>query len=471
VVAGTLLAAFLKRQRAGAGAFLRGLVLMSALAALIVSPLVAYFAQHPDELNARVGQVSLLSGRDPVRQVGESFLKTVGMFVWRGDPWVYTNIPDRPVFDAIVAPFFLLGLVVAARRARRPPYALLLLWLAVMLLPGALAIGAPNFQRTAGLMPAIFVLPALGLATAAAWLAKRVRPAPPFVRRLPALVVVLSAVLTAHAYFVELPRQPELWRWYETDVAALAERARDLPPDERIYALLPSLPDVAQAEHQHTTLTFLSGRQIRAFEPNIFPIADTARRPTTYLFPGPADEGARAALPAGREERFADPFSGRPLLALRIAAGASLRPEQAAGLRWPSGAHLIGWTLVRDDAAAGGRPAGAPTEAILFWEPMAGDAPGETGAGRFSLTLHDGDGRHHDIVRVPLRALGCPFDDCRDVRAIARRAYIPAPPPNAPPPYSLRLRFLGENGSSVEAIDEAGRRAGSTVRLARFDGT
>jgi hypothetical protein len=425
---------------------------MSLTALLIFAPLALYFLQHPGEVNERVGQVSLLATKDPPRQIAESLLRTLGMFIWQGDQWIYTNVPYRPVFDLLIAPFFLLGLAIAVRRARRPAYAMLLIWLGTMMLPGVLATGAPNFQRTAGVMPAVFVLPALGLTCATARLVRRLH-----VRTVawavPSAVILISGVLTVHAYFVELPQDPDLWKWYETDVAALGSWARSLPAEEQVYALLPSLPDVGRAENQHTTLTFLSGRRVWAFEPDTFPVAETARRPATYLFSGPTEADARVALPRGREERFADSFSGRPLFAHRTEAGAPFEPQTSSDLHWPNGARLLGWTLVGEGVA--------PTELILFWAP---DGPS---VGRLSLTMLDGDGRDRDVARVQLRSLICPPDLCGEVRAVARRVYL-SPPDRAKPPFTLRLRVLDDQGDPLEARDGTGKRMGQIVRLARF---
>jgi len=460
-----------RRRRVTFG-LVQGVAVMVAVAALVAAPLVAYFVDNPTDLNARLGQVSLLGGRDAARQTADATVKTLGMLVWRGDQYPYTNVPGRPVFDLLVTPFFLFGLVIAVRKVRSLPYTLLLFWLAVMLLPGALTIAAPNFQRTAGLMPAIFVLPALGLATAARWLQARVRARPQLsaisyqpsaisgaslLRLGPTAVVIGSGLLTAHAYFVQLRDQPDLWRWYETDVAALAEHARALPPSEQAYALLPALPDVARATHQHATLSFLGGRQILAFDADTFPVADTDRRPATYLFPSPTEATGRVALPNGQEEWFADPFSGRALGALHIELGTPFQPQRAVSLRWQNELRLLGWTLAR--------PPERPIDLVLFWAP----APKGV-AGHFTVTMLEGGERPREteIVRAPLRDLVCPPDACGEARAIAKRIYISSGPVNPASATTLRLYVLGENQIPLEAIDDAGRRTGLGVRLARL---
>ncbi len=437
-----------------------GIALMVGVAVLVALPLVLYFARNPADLNARVSQVSLLDDRDALRQVGDALLKTLGMFVVRGDAFVYTNLPGRPVFDLLVAPFFLLGLVVAVRRIRRLPYALLLLWLVVMLAPGVLTIGAPNFQRTAGLIPAIFVLPALGLTTATAWLVKRVQRRSTFV---PALVVAASAALTAHAYFVELPRVPDLGVWYETDVAALGRRARSLTSETQVFAVLADLPDTAWENHNHGTLNFLGARRVHAFAAELMPIADTARRPATYLFPGLREAGARAALPPGHEEPLTDPHDGSPMLALHVPRGAGFEPQEPRDITWPNGARLLGWTVQERPSGRAGA-AQLPSEIILYWT---GPAVTETPAdGRLVISLHDGDGRGRDLVRPPARGLFCPPHACGELAAVARRVFL-SPAANAKPPLALRLRMVADEGSIVEGVNADGHKVGPSVRLWR----
>jgi hypothetical protein len=442
---------------------------MSGLAAAVAAPLALYFARQPDLLTQRVDQVSLLGRPDALAEVARGVTATLGMFVWRGDAFPFTNVPGRPVFDWLIAPFFVVGVVVAIRRSRRAPYALLLVWLGVMLLPGALALAAPNFQRTAGLMPAIFVIPALGLTTTAAWLLRRLRPrsrvAAAAVGAGVALVVGLSAALTAQAYFVAFPRVPDLAGWFETDVAALGRRARTLPDETQVFAVLPDLPDTAWEDHDHNTLSFLAGRRVRAFESEMIPVADTASRPATYLFPNLEQAAVRAALPAGRDEPLEDPFSERPMLALHVSVGSTFEPRQRIDVTWPNGASLVG-SLPSERPPGRDGTMDVPAELVLYWAGAAmSAAPGE---GRFVISLNDGDGRGRDLVRFPARRLFCPPETCGDLVAVARRVYLSSAG-GAKRPLALRLRLLDENGTTIEGVNREGRKVGPSVRLWRSD--
>jgi hypothetical protein len=211
-----------------------------AVSAAVSLPLGLYFRANPDDLSARSSVVSIAATEEGqeslIAALGDSLARNLGMFVWRGDDTLRHNLPERPVFDWIIAPFFLLGTVWSLRRVRRPEHAALWLWLTVMLLPGVLSDSAPHFLRTIGLLPAIFALPAFGLLVVASWLRERLAGVHPFrqMARLPAAMVVgllvLSQLLSWHDYFVQLPAQPGLEEAFDAPRASLARVAGDPPP-------------------------------------------------------------------------------------------------------------------------------------------------------------------------------------------------------------------------------------------------
>lgn len=84
-------------------------------------------------------------------------------FVYRGDFIPRHNVPLWPVFNPLVGAAFVGGVVLVVIRARREPACgLILLWLLTMSLPTILAEGAPHMLRGAGMLPVLFLFPALG---------------------------------------------------------------------------------------------------------------------------------------------------------------------------------------------------------------------------------------------------------------------------------------------------------------------
>jgi 4-amino-4-deoxy-L-arabinose transferase-like glycosyltransferase len=148
--------------------------LVGAVVALV--PFLVSVANDPELILGRPRQVSILTAQDGgeilgtlLRQLGRG----LGMFFWRGDMIPRHNLPGRPVFDLLVAPFFVVGTLWAARHWRRPAALLVLLWPGLMLAPTILAEDAPHFLRAVGVLPFVLLLAALGLDVARRALAVR----------------------------------------------------------------------------------------------------------------------------------------------------------------------------------------------------------------------------------------------------------------------------------------------------------
>ena len=212
-----------------------GLALVAALA--VAAPLAVYAAAHPEVVLGRPGQVSVFSpainGGDPWGTLGAHTLRTLGMFFVRGDRIWRHNVPWRPVFDPLLGAAFLLGAVIAMRRARRDrATGFVLVWTVVMALPTLLAEDAPHFLRSVGLLPVVAFLPALGLdwligAGAGALAGGRGRTSAR-ARRYgwvwAALVLAFGLASTAWAYFGGYARDPTTGYWFERGAVALAGR-------------------------------------------------------------------------------------------------------------------------------------------------------------------------------------------------------------------------------------------------------
>jgi len=200
-------------RRLWPGALVAGLT-----AALVALPLALYALNHADIFFTRTMQVSLFTpaihgGDLPgalMRQVG----RALGMFTLHGADEVRHNVPGRPVFDPAMSVAFLLGVWLAFSRAiggqdgRFAPdggrrtgdgEAFALIWVLGMLAPTILSEGAPDFLRAAGVMPTVFILPALGLE--AMWTLVTPRLGRPLASALLAALLLLSTGLTLRDYF------------------------------------------------------------------------------------------------------------------------------------------------------------------------------------------------------------------------------------------------------------------------------
>ena len=136
------------------------------LGALLSAPLFLYLRAHPEmqtRLDMLDGPLQAIA-RGEWRPVLANVTDALLAFVWpgRGDQFLAYNIPGRPVFDAVSAVFFVVGLGVCLWRWRRPAYAFLLLWFVVGIVPSLVTGPTANTTRNLAALPAVFLVPAVG---------------------------------------------------------------------------------------------------------------------------------------------------------------------------------------------------------------------------------------------------------------------------------------------------------------------
>jgi hypothetical protein len=368
---------------------------------------------------------------DPGGLLWRNLQGTVGMFAVQGDTDPQYNVRGLPVFPPALAALFAFGLALAVWRARRPAYALFVAWLGIMLLPGVLSANAPHFARQAGIIPAVYVFPALAIWQLWRWaqvnaagrahlgspgpvlqggrgghhaskLANN-RPRLDGASQLPRLVPLLAALaILLVVGSAGLGAVLDYWGRPVAKGPTLLARLATLPPADEVY--------VAGSEETSVIGSYLSGlgarpRFTQGFHSLLLP-RDPAR--TLYLveqdwwwltaeqllwarydlLPQPAPPG----LERFRVLRLAD-RPAAPGLAPDAISPDSQDPGLAAApwsplppARWPVGVHLVGYGLP---------PETRPGEAVgvtLRWrvEAPAPDDPGQDYT--FSVGLLDATG-------------------------------------------------------------------------------
>lgn len=265
----------------------RGLMMAAAAAAIVFLPLGLHFQRHPGDFTQRADQVLAwrqTAGLDLVRALVRNFVATARGAVGSGDPRWHYNLPGRAMLQPWLAVFFAAGVLCSARRWREPRFALPLLWLIVLALPGVLTLEMqPAGQRIFGVHPALTLVVAVGvagvfrgLATLARVLgvgrcgslraddrlsAAGVRVRSRAVAGLPgadrALVVTvcclmaLDASATVRDYFGRWAPSPQVAHAFHADYAVMAAMARaDLAAGRTVVLL---------SEHyKHPTVAFLA---------------------------------------------------------------------------------------------------------------------------------------------------------------------------------------------------------------------
>ena len=256
-LATTLLALWLadrrqRRRRAGQ------IGLFVGLAALTFAPLGLYFIRHPEQFAVRIQQVA---AEGASHTLTEAFAQAFGIFWVAGDPLARFNLPGQPLFGPILAVAFVVGLLIAGAQlfGRRAPLdraraALLMSWIPFMILPTALTVAdiIPHYLRAAGLLPLIYLFPALaidGLVRGAGHF---------FPNKAKYLVVpVLLALVAAGAwqsagdFFGQLAHRSDHYEISDGDLADMADwlNQQELG-DQAVY--------VAAIHYRHPTLAFLA---------------------------------------------------------------------------------------------------------------------------------------------------------------------------------------------------------------------
>jgi hypothetical protein len=399
----------------------RGWALFAGTALAVFAPLGFYFATHWAETLGRAGQVSILNpginGGDPWGTLGLHLWRTLLGFFYRGDFIPRHNVPLRPVFDPLTAAAFAGGLALSiwglARKGRAgdPPSAegdrpaaaaLSLLWLGLMLLPTILAEDAPHFLRGAGILPALFIFPARGLAAGWEWLARRGRPW--LAGAALAAVLLCGAGSNLWAYATHL-RSEAVYYQFESGATELAvdinrylgsgwpgEGLRaaegDPLPGRQVWVagrLWRNWPSVRYLVSASDALHVLDGD-------SALPAAAPGERVLLAVWPFEDNGAALAALPAdsvitaaeGARERGDLEAASRLLYVTYTAepraALAGLEPTvQPADAAWERGIHLLGYRVQPLDEAH--------LAIDLYWEATA--APGEEFT-VFTHVLRDG---------------------------------------------------------------------------------
>jgi 4-amino-4-deoxy-L-arabinose transferase-like glycosyltransferase len=168
-----MMALLLAHQVLSRPGFLRrhfdGLVVMAVAALLVMTPLLAYAVQHPQEFTRRMNETSVFAKKNTEMEkraaLENSLRRHVEMFNVRGDPNGRHGLPGQPMADSVTAALLVLGLGYSLYRWRDRGYFLAVIWLSIGLLGGIMSLDweAPQGARSVVAMPAVAMLAAIPL--------------------------------------------------------------------------------------------------------------------------------------------------------------------------------------------------------------------------------------------------------------------------------------------------------------------
>lgn len=329
----------------------RDILMMFLVAAAIFAPLGIYFLTHPGSFFQRASVVATYAGgnlSDALALIGRAALANLAQYVLpgAGDQAQFHNLPGRPIFEPLTALMALLGLLIALRHWRQPRFLFLLLWLAVLTAPAALATDRfPTLPRVLGVIPGLYLFPALGLSAVTNFVSLRFRVL--LSARLSAflsvclLVVALfiPAAVTYRDYFRVWGPSAATFDAFDGDMAAAWTWLARNEPQGHVYLSSdiyrhPTFMLLAERatvqtyfQHRNPSLSWFDARDALPLPP--------PGHPATYLIGASAPLAAPAAVmleAASVRDVVRDPAGAPALTVLSLPPGANLAlPLDAAG--------------------------------------------------------------------------------------------------------------------------------------------
>ncbi len=223
-----------------------------AIIIILALPIGVYFLQNPQDFLGKASGVSVLGAEEPLKKLGESSLKALGMFHFVGDGNWRHNYAGDPQLAWSTGALFALGLILSIISLCRfftswrkqmgkirwdellaPLF--LLSWFGIMLLPSILtAEDLPYALRSVGVIPAVYIFAAVGLF----WLFEKMRQLDkkiaPFII---VLLLIHPAVTNYHKYFYEWGENAHTRKAFRQDLIGLANSLSELPKETKKYVI------------------------------------------------------------------------------------------------------------------------------------------------------------------------------------------------------------------------------------------
>lgn len=232
---------------------------------VVALPLGLHFLQHPQDFWLRAMQVSIFSAPNPMKAFGIAFLATLGMFNIRGDPGSLYNIAGSPHLLFPVGTVFLLGLVVAGRRAFQKDSKasgnwLLCAWFAILLVPQLLTLDVPNAVRVIGVIPPVFIFAGIG----ADVVYERLKHAKPYVYAF-FLGLILVGAVEIYRYFIVWARSPGVASAFAQQYVEVGQYLNTLPKGTACYVIAGDwgMETVRFLTQESLSVKFLTPEQVK----------------------------------------------------------------------------------------------------------------------------------------------------------------------------------------------------------------
>jgi len=250
LILGVLLGAALIKSRIFIKSHLKEFLIVLFAAFLVCLPLISYFWHHPQYFFERAKTVSVFNpdvnnGR-LLPLLFENVKKTGLMFFSKGDVNWRHNVSGFPMIDPLLFPFFLIGLACSFYFGLRALFSkknfasnlrhlFLVSWFLIMLLPQILtAESIPHGLRTLGILPPVFIFPALLICL--------LKEKFPLFRKTALFLIVpilaFDFFWNAYLYFGISRHSPDFYYAYRQDLTKVSEYIKKRNNKEKTYLVL-----------------------------------------------------------------------------------------------------------------------------------------------------------------------------------------------------------------------------------------
>jgi hypothetical protein len=234
--------------------FLRACCLWLSACFLVALPLGLYFLWHPQYFISRAAGISIFATENPLKALGQSLVKHLAMFNFKGDPNWRHNFAGQPMLFWPIGILFLIGffisikgLIMAVKRKKGFKFqasSFVIGWFFVMLLPGILTFeGIPHSLRVVGVVPVVYIFAAIGGWQVFEFLKKR---------RVNKKLLILGIVLFLFSmaffqfdkYFNKWAIRPEVKNGFSFDYVKMGKYLNSLPKNVGKYVIVnqPGVP-------------------------------------------------------------------------------------------------------------------------------------------------------------------------------------------------------------------------------------
>jgi len=232
------------RQQHALKSFWQLVVLWLIVTFVIALPIGLYFLQHPEDFLGRSTQVSIFNTTNPIKEIIVSFAKELAMFNFAGDCNWRHNYACHPELDIITGIFFIVGIIIAIGNIIRSHCKdlssfLLVGWLIIMILPAAFTFESiPHALRSIGVIPATYMLAAVGLNQSAIEIKKRFSVSQKQIRVVILLICLLVLALNYINYFQKWAQNSNTAGAFNENYRQIAEYLNSLPSSKLKFVIV-----------------------------------------------------------------------------------------------------------------------------------------------------------------------------------------------------------------------------------------